>query len=360
MNMVKFKQLIFYVIFFITTYFIYVYPYVIIKFFFSQENIFKISSIIFNFIPYILIIFYFKTNNTFFLLKLYVYEGMGIGFISFWIVNLGLLIDIFSSMRSFDIGIVSVLSIIIITIYSLINGRLISIKNIEIYSSKVKNKVRIIFLSDMHLGTNKKRHLEKIYTKINNLEFDLFLIGGDLLDSSSFKLEDLNIFNNIKKPILYINGNHECYLKDYEKKMKELNNYNLLFLDDTNFKFKNINIIGISDQQKLESQRKRVEKYYKEKLFNLVVVHKPTLWNKVLEKTDLMLSGHTHNGQIFPFNFIVNLQFKNIYGLYEKLNSKLYVSSGSGCWGPKMRLGSKNEIVSIQISGNRDNDRILN
>ena len=184
MNMVKFKQLIFYLIFFIATYFIYVYPYVIIKFFFSQENIFKISSIIFNFIPYILIIFYFKTNNTFFLLKLYVYEGMGIGFISFWIVNLGLLIDIFSSMRSFDIGIVSVLSIIIITIYSLINGRLISIKNIEIYSSKVKNKVRIIFLSDMHLGTNKKRHLEKIYTKINNLEFDLFLIGGDLLDSS--------------------------------------------------------------------------------------------------------------------------------------------------------------------------------
>ena len=100
MNMVKFKQLIFYLIFFITTYFIYVYPYVIIKFFFSQENIFKISSIIFNFIPYILIIFYFKTNNTFFLLKLYVYEGMGIGFISFWIVNLGLLSDIFSSIRS--------------------------------------------------------------------------------------------------------------------------------------------------------------------------------------------------------------------------------------------------------------------
>ena len=54
-----------------------------------------------------------------------------------------------------------------------------------------------------------------------------------------------------------------------------------------------------------------------------------------------MLSGHTHNGQIFPFSFFVRLRFKNIYGLYEKLTSKLYVSSGSGCWGPKMRLGQK-------------------
>ena len=46
------------------------------------------------------------------------------------------------------------------------------------------------------------------------------------------------------------------------------------------------------------------------------------------------------------------LKFKNIYGLYEKLTSKLYVSSGSGCWGPKMRLGTKNEVVDILISKN--------
>ena len=65
-----------------------------------------------------------------------------------------------------------------------------------------------------------------------------------------------------------------------------------------------------------------------------------------------MLSGHTHNGQIFPFNFFVRLQYKNIYGLYAKFKSKLYVSSGSGCWGPKMRLGSKNEIVDIIILKN--------
>ena len=352
--MVKFKKLIFYPLFFTVTYFIYVYPYDVLNYFFFQENIFKTSSIIFSFIPYLVIIFYFKTHNTFFLLRLYVYEGMGVGFISFWVVNLGLLIDSFFSIRSFDIGIISISFIFIITLYSLINGRLISIKNMEIHSPKVKNKIRIIFLSDMHLGTNQKKHLKKIYMKIKDLEFDLFLIGGDLIDSSSFNLDDLGIFNNIKKPILFINGNHEYYIKDYEKKMKQLNKYNLSFLDDSHRIFKNINIIGISDQQKLESQKTKVKKYYRENFFNLVVVHKPTLWDSVKDKTDLMLSGHTHNGQIFPFNLFVKLQFKNIYGLYEKSNSKLYVSSGSGCWGPKMRLGSKNEIVSIQISNNQD------
>ena len=62
-----------------------------------------------------------------------------------------------------------------------------------------------------------------------------------------------------------------------------------------------------------------------------------------------MLSGHTHNGQIFPFNFIVKLKFKFIYGLYSMNNSNLYVSSGVACWGPKIRLGSKNEIIHLKL-----------
>tara|TARA_B100000963_G_C22477092_1_gene602908 strand:- start:17 stop:214 length:198 start_codon:yes stop_codon:yes gene_type:complete len=62
-----------------------------------------------------------------------------------------------------------------------------------------------------------------------------------------------------------------------------------------------------------------------------------------------MLSGHTHNGQIFPFNIFVKLKFKNLYGLYKSKESFLYVSSGVGCWGPKMRLGTQNEIIEISL-----------
>ena len=62
-----------------------------------------------------------------------------------------------------------------------------------------------------------------------------------------------------------------------------------------------------------------------------------------------MLSGHTHNGQIFPFNFFVRIHFKYKYGYYKKNKSKLYVTSGAGCWGPKMRLGTFNEIINFKL-----------
>jgi predicted MPP superfamily phosphohydrolase len=57
------------------------------------------------------------------------------------------------------------------------------------------------------------------------------------------------------------------------------------------------------------------------------------------------LFGHTHNGQIFPFNFYVRRHFPHVKGLYRYKNLHLYVSAGTGTWGPRMRLGSKSEII---------------
>jgi len=351
--MITLRKSFFYTIIFLVTYLIYVYPFDVLNYFLLEESIFKLSSLIITFIFYFLIIFYFKSHNTFFILKLFVHEGMGIGFISFWIVNIVLLIENFIYPTSpLVLGVICFLSIFIITVYSLINGSLISLKSIRILSSKVDEQIRLVFISDTHMGSNSKKHLEKILLKIKDLEFDFLLIGGDFIDSSSFDLDDLDILKNIKKPIFFVSGNHEYYIKDYEKKLNRLHNYDISFLDNESFKFKKINLIGISDNLTLENQKKIANNLIQENLFNLILVHKPNLWDHVFQKTDLMLSGHTHNGQIFPFNFFVKLQYKNIYGLYEKLKSKLYVSSGSGCWGPKMRLGTKNEIVDILIKKN--------
>lgn len=74
-----------------------------------------------------------------------------------------------------------------------------------------------MFISDTHLGSNSKKHLEKILIKIEDLQFDLLLISRDFIDSSSFDLDDLDILKNINKPILFISGNHEYYIKDYRK-----------------------------------------------------------------------------------------------------------------------------------------------
>ena len=64
---------------------------------------------------------------------------------------------------------------------------------------------------------------------------------------------------------------------------------------------------------------------------------------------DLMLCGHTHNGQIVPFNFLVRRIFPRIKGLYEIDDMRLYVSPGTGTWGPILRLGSRCEISIITL-----------
>ena len=345
-----FKQIIYYIFIFFITYLIYVYPFDIINYLLINESPFKVSSIFFSILFFFILIFYFKTKNTFFLFKIIVHEGMGLGFISFWIVNIFLFFNIFLPINSFYLGLISIILIFLISLLSFILGCLIYNRKIKITSSKIVSKIKLIFISDVHLGSNSKKHLEKICSKINNLKFDLLLIGGDLIDSSNFEINNLNILRNIHKPILFVSGNHEYYLRDYQTKLKLLKNKNLIFLDNKSFEYNKINIVGISDNQELDDQKRVAEKLIKKDFFNLILVHKPTLWVKISHKIDLMLSGHTHNGQIFPFNFFVKFKFKNIYGLYEKLESKLYVSSGVGCWGPKMRLGSKNEIVEILIS----------
>jgi len=110
-----------------------------------------------------------------------------------------------------------------------------------------------------------------------------------------------------------------------------------------------INLIGLSDNISNKSKMEYVDKLSKENLFNLLIVHKPSIWKKASNKANLMLSGHTHNGQIFPFNLIVKLKFPQNYGLYKNNNNHLYVSSGSATWGPKMRIGSNNEIIHLEL-----------
>ena len=351
--MSSFRSVVYFLCLFFVTYFIYVYPFDVINYFLIKESIFKTTSLISTLFIYLIIIFYFKTKNTFFLFKLIVHQGIGIGFISFWITNISLIFYILFPIHSLYLGLTTIFLIFLLCCFSFIKGNLIYYKKINITSNKVSKNIRLIFLSDIHLGSNSKKHLEKICSKLNSLKFDLLLIGGDLIDSSNFNIDELKILKNIKKPILFVSGNHEYYLKDYKSKLKSLENYNLIFLDNKNFKYSNLNIVGISDNQTLQSQEVIMKKLINKNLFNLILVHRPKLWNYITKNIDLMLSGHTHKGQIFPFSIFVKLQYKNIYGLYEKLNSKLYVSSGCGCWGPKMRLGTNNEIVDILISSQK-------
>jgi predicted MPP superfamily phosphohydrolase len=86
---------------------------------------------------------------------------------------------------------------------------------------------------------------------------------------------------------------------------------------------------------------------------NLPVIlldHTPVKLNEAVEnKIDLQLSGHTHNGQMFPLNFITKLIYEVSWGYLKKEDTHFYVSSGVGSWGPPVKLASDAEIVNIKI-----------
>lgn len=349
-----YQDITFYVIIFIITYFIYVYPFEILNILIFSEDTTRQSSLYYTLVIGVLIIFYFKSKNTFLPLKIFIYEGMGIGFISFWIVNIFLIIYYFDFYNSYYLGILSIILILICFIYGSINGRIIKINNIQIKSNKITKKYNFIFISDIHLGSNTLFHLKKIVKKIHLIKHDAIFIGGDLIDSSSFNIDKLSVFKEFKKPIYFVTGNHEYYISNYKEKLKNFNKYNINILNNEKLILDEINIIGISDNQKTEDQLILAKKFNNNLKFNIILVHKPSIWKFIKKKNDLMLSGHTHNGQIFPFNFFVKLQFRYNYGLYKNNHHYLYVSSGSGCWGPKMRVGTSNEIVNIKLEPYRN------
>tara|TARA_B100000989_G_scaffold31663_1_gene20192 strand:+ start:545 stop:1477 length:933 start_codon:yes stop_codon:yes gene_type:complete len=281
--------------------------------------------------------------------KKIIYYGIGIGFISFFISSIAILMKNISFFSPNIIFSVFLCLNIFLIIYSIFKGNVIKKKNLRITSNKIKNNLKFIFLSDFHLGSNSQEYLEKVISILNKIQYDFLLIGGDLIDSSSFKLKYLRKFKLLKKKIFFVTGNHEYYLNNTHEILEALKRNGVLYLNNSALIYKNLNIIGLNDNQNVSSQKNLVLKLKKEHLFNLVLVHKPLVWSFIRNKVDLVLSGHTHNGQIFPFNFLVKLKFKFCYGIYKKYESTLYVSSGLGCWGPKMRLGSNNEILEINL-----------
>ena len=347
--MVKFQKTGFFIFAFFITYLIYVYPFEVLCHLVFESGVGSEYSLAAAIILFGIILYYFKADGGLLIAKLITYGGMGIGFISFWITNIGVLVNSMNLISPPMVGGICIVVIILTVSFALIRGRLIYVKRIRISSPKVIEPIRIIFISDTHLGSNSGNHLRRILSIIEDIDFDVFVIGGDFIDSSSFDFKCLNVLKNIKQPILFVSGNHEYYIKHPQEKLDALGKYGVTVLNNKAFKFKEINFIGISDNVKVNRQIEITQALLDESQFNFVLVHKPSLWKFVYKRIDFMMSGHTHNGQIFPFNFFVRFKYKEIYGLYELLASKLYVSSGSGCWGTRMRLGSRNEVVEVLI-----------
>ena len=248
---------------------------------------------------------------------------------------------------------------IIISIYGAINARMIKIeKEVIIKSSKYKNNngIKICHLTDLHLGAIYQRNfVQKIINIIkNNIKPDIVVITGDLFDSSYAPLiENIEPFDELNIPILYITGNHEIMIgkKDVLNVLNKTKIKNI-GIDLDPYIFKDINFIGLDFETKIEKLK---EIKYDKNMFNVVLNHVPISPKELsLYDVDLFLCGHTHGGQTFPFNVLTLLYAKCYVGLYEFLNRYVYVSSGLGTALIPMRIGSKSAISVIKVEHNKE------
>ena len=245
---------------------------------------------------------------------------------------------------------------LVVSIYAVFNARRLEIEEISMPLNGLKNDVRAVQISDVHVGPIRNRDfLKKMVDKIASIEPEIVFITGDLFDGSSKLGKDvLKVFDRIKVPILFITGNHDAY-QGLDEVSEYMDATNIKTLKNEFFEFKELQVIGVDYSLKNGYLKQRLTEieYDKEKP-TVLMYHLPREFEAAKEAgVDLQLSGHTHDGQFFPVNYIVKLMFPYIRGLYENTGAYLYVSQGTGTWGPPMRLGSRCEITLIQLKSKK-------
>lgn len=260
---------------------------------------------------------------------------------------------------------VVVFSVCMIALLGYINKNDITVTNLNFTFPKGEGKageINIVMASDLHLSVIEgERSVANIVNKISSLNPDLVLLAGDIIDEKTEILNRERIGESFRKlkpkyGIYAISGNHD-YMSSIDSCVNYLKKYNIIFLRDGYVLIdSSIYVIGREDMSVIRFSGK--EKRPLEEIMKttnnshpkILLDHIPVGLNEAVKnKIDLQLSGHTHEGQMWPFNYITNLVYEISWGYMKKGHTHFYISSGAGLWGPPVRTGSKSEVVSIKI-----------
>ena len=254
----------------------------------------------------------------------------------------------------------------VLVVYGYVDAQRIRVKHLEIPTNKLtatEGKLRIVQISDVHVGIiiGEKR-LTPLIDKIRQANPDLLVCTGDLMDGELDNvMHNARLFAELQPRYgkLAILGNHEYYA-GIDRSLEFTKAAGFHLLRDDMAQVAGITIFGADDVTGLRfggsNKREGLKKALAEKRdgFVLYLKHQPQLDRDA--NFDLMLSGHTHGGQLWPFRLIVRLFFPRDYGLYPLDGNKLlYVSRGTGTWGPPVRIFAAPEITVIDLIGKKSN-----
>ena len=246
--------------------------------------------------------------------------------------------------------------------YGLFEATRLTEEHVVVKSSKISaeiERIRIVQISDLHLGLFiRERQVEKILKRIAALEPDLLVSTGDLVDGQPNDLRQEAKLLASFEPLLgkiAVTGNHEFYA-GLEHSLNFTRAAGFAILRQQAITFSHLTVAGVDDKA-IKSFNKTAKISEAELLaslpkrkFTLLLKHRPEINLDSIGLFDLQLSGHTHKGQIFPFNLITWIFHPYPAGQLTKLSQGyLYLSRGTGTWGPPIRILAPPEITIIDL-----------
>lgn len=235
-------------------------------------------------------------------------------------------------------------------IYGFFRASRPDVVEVVLSSQKITRPYRFVQISDVHIGSRTQQFLQQLVDRINRLEPDFLCITGDFIDQPGITVELLSPITQIQCPIYYCTGNHERY-EDFDSIMTRLMSLGVYVLRNQSILHNECQIIGIDDADSPQQVAHVLPSIPVESSrFSILLYHRPQGVEAAAEQgIDLKLSGHTHNGQIKPFDLAVKRVFEYTKGLYQHNNTFLYVNEGTGTWGPTLRLGTRSEITHFTV-----------
>jgi hypothetical protein len=226
-------------------------------------------------------------------------------------------------------------------------------------------RLKIAQISDIHLGLIvRQESLEKITREIRKINPDILVSTGDIVDGQINHINEfIDPLKNINPPYgkFAVTGNHEFYA-GIEASLDFMRKAGFTVLRGRGMIAGGvINIAGVDDAagrpyNHMEISENKLLSSLPGGLFTVLLKHKPVVDRAAIGLFDLQLSGHTHKGQIFPFNYITRMFFPMYNGFFKLSDvSYLYVSRGSGTWGPPVRFLAPPEITVIELINTSSN-----
>ena len=263
------------------------------------------------------------------------------------------------------LGLMLVLPFILILIGTIVVRVGPRLTKIEIKSAKLPKAcdgLRILHITDLHIGTSLPlSFVEKLVKLTHEVKADLVVYTGDILDGNAVRhLNELELLRSVPAPLgnFYVTGNHEYYWQgDQALAAFRSIKFQVLMNDVVNIQRGNdlLQIAGTPDPAAngfgLEGPNfEKVKQALEPQAYKILLAHQPFQAPQAdAIGVDLQLSGHTHGGQFFPWNFLIGFFQKYPKGLYKVGNLELYVNQGTGYWGPSLRMGTYCEVTEITL-----------